>query len=176
VGVLARAVFRTVLSEVGNGVFQEGDIVKELTDTNVAVPAQEPTNFTCFVTVIYVGFFTSTITKLSCPTNGASVVLLRQESLILLGGNPKPGIQVILTLLFGSISKFFNFTLARATSCHFTGGTISSFFVMKFLEGFSVSAASTSFVHRKTSATILATEVECKFKSADHRSAESHRS
>ena len=89
-GVLTRAVFRTVLSEVGNGVFQICDAVLEQPHSTVAMVAKKSPNLTCLMAVIYIQvivYFLRTTMFIFLPANGTHMPLSFAHFPVLLFGN-----------------------------------------------------------------------------------------
>ena len=78
-----------MLFEVGYGVFQERDVVEELTDADVTVSAEETSDFPRFVTVIDVCSSSSAVNEFGCSADSAPVSLRLKQLVVICGRDAK---------------------------------------------------------------------------------------
>ena len=115
--VLARAVFRTVLSYVINRFLNDFYIVFEVAESKVAIGAEQPPDPASGVTMVYIQgcYFTAT---------GASSSLLLKHLLKVLLGNPVKSFQVSLMSFVRIVLVVFSLLGCQT---RFALGTLFSF-------------------------------------------------
>jgi hypothetical protein len=140
VGVLARAVFRTVLFDVINRFLNDFNIVFEVAESKVAVGAEQTSDPASSMAMIHIQrcYFTAT---------SASSSLLFKHLLKVLLGNPVESFQVSLMSFVRIVLVVLSFLGCQA---HFTLGTL---FILtrrgKLFKGLLAETGGADFEHSK---------------------------